>query len=155
LLTTASWRSAVDAGALDWRTAARAQVSAWVRRLAPLKAVASHSKPVTCEAFSPDGESLLTGREDGTGRLWDAAGGNPRGEPMPHPDAVLGAAFSADGKSVLTLTRRSARVWDAATGRPSGPPRDHPDYHGLIPVAPDGRTIVTWGTIRTGLRAIF
>jgi WD40 repeat protein len=40
---------------------------------------------------------------DSTGRLWDAATGKPIGESLGgHESYVLGAAFSPDGKRVVT-----------------------------------------------------
>ena len=35
-------------------------------------------------AFSPDGKTVLTGSQDKTARLWDAATGEPIGQPMEH-----------------------------------------------------------------------
>ena len=39
-------------------------------------------------AFSPDGKTVLTGSDDKTARLWDAATGRPLGPPMTHQGAV-------------------------------------------------------------------
>ena len=52
-------------------------------------------------AFSPDGKTVLTGSEDQTVRLWDAATGHPR-RALPHPGTVDAVAFSPDGKTFLT-----------------------------------------------------
>jgi tetratricopeptide (TPR) repeat protein len=63
--------------------------------------------------FSPDGKIILTGSDDFTARLWDAATGRPVGPPMPHRDWVNAVAFSPDGKTVLTGSRdKLARLWD-------------------------------------------
>ena len=53
-------------------------------------------------AFSPDGKTVLTGSCDKTARLWDAATGQPIGQPLAHQGAVGAVAFSPDGKTVLT-----------------------------------------------------
>ena len=61
---------------------------------------------------------------DKTARLWDAATGKPIGEPLTgHTDAVSSAAFSPDGKRIVTASEdKTARLWDAATGKPIGEP---------------------------------
>ena len=59
----------------------------------------------------------LTGGQDKTARLWDAATGEPIGQPMAHQGGVSAVAFSPDGKTVLTGSGDgTARLWDAATG---------------------------------------
>src|SRR5262249_37973167 len=63
-------------------------------------------------------------------RLWDARG-KPLCPPLPGTDApLLGAAFSADGKVLLTASADHAtRLWDADAGKPLGPAR-----HNEMPV---------------------
>ncbi len=82
-----------------------------------------HDGRVIAVAFSPMGETVLTGSGDTTARLWDAKTGAPRGEPMRHEADVYAVAFSPDGKTVLTGSWDStARLWDAENGAPRGQP---------------------------------
>ena len=62
--------------------------------------------------------------QDKTARLWDAATGQSIGEPLRgHEDEVSSAAFSPDGKRIVTASEdKTARLWDAATGQPIGEP---------------------------------
>ena len=80
-----------------------------------------HSGDVSSVAFSPDGQFVLTvSRQDGTARVWDRAGGEPlyvlgtrraglNSDTMNEPpgprqytDDVVAAAFSSDGKLLVT-----------------------------------------------------
>ena len=74
-------------------------------------------QPATASASSP----RLT---DKTARLWDGETGKPIGEPLKgHGDAVWSAAFSPDGKRIVTASDdKTARLWDGETGKPIGEP---------------------------------
>ena len=71
-----------------------------------------HQAGVEGVAFSPDGTLLLTGSDDKTARLWDAATLKPIGPPMKHEGPVRTVVFSADGKSMLTASLdKTVRIW--------------------------------------------
>jgi len=54
-----------------------------------------------------DGRWVVTASWDGTARVWEAAAGKPLGQPLRHDGAVNSAAFSPDGKWVVTAGGRS------------------------------------------------
>jgi hypothetical protein len=60
-------------------------------------------------------------------------------------DYVLSAAFSPDGKRIVTASLdKTARVWDAATGKAIGKPlKGHSGYVYSAAFSPDGKRIVT------------
>jgi WD domain, G-beta repeat len=61
-----------------------------------------------------------------------------------HSDQVWRAAFSPDGKRIVTAFANMARVWDAATGRPIGEPlRGHSSVVWNAAYSADGKRIVT------------
>ena len=78
-----------------------------------------HTDSVWAVALSRDGTRALTGSQDGTARLWDAATGKALATLVGHTHMVRGVAFSPDGTRVLTGSDdNTARLWDVATGKP-------------------------------------
>ncbi len=79
-------------------------------------------------AFSPDGHRIVIGDSTGrTARVWDADTGAPVTPPLRHDEGVLRAAFSHDGRYVITTVRgKTLRVWDATTGQPMTPALQRP-----------------------------
>jgi len=74
-------------------------------------------------AYSPDARTVLTAFEEKTAQLWDVVTGKPLGKALPHGGMVHHAAFSPDGKVLLTASGdydkpSEIRLWDVATGKP-------------------------------------
>ena len=60
-----------------------------------------------------------------------------------HEAAVLSAAFSPDGKRIVTASRdKTARLWDAETGNPIGTLAGHTDGMKSAEFSPDGKRVV-------------
>ena len=61
---------------------------------------------------------MLTGSQDRTAILWDAAAGQRIQTYQGHLEAVTSVAFSGDGQLVLTGSwDKSVILWDAASGQ--------------------------------------
>ena len=102
-----------------------------------------HSASVLSVAFSPDGQTIVSGSEDNTIRLWDL-GGNPMGQPFQgHSDRVWSVAFSPDGQTIVSGSAdHTIRLWDLG-GNPMGQPfQGHSDRVLSVAFSPDGQTIV-------------
>ena len=101
-----------------------------------------HSDAVRVVAFSPDGQTLASGSDDDTIRLWDVATGQPRKVLKAHADAVLSLAFSPDGQTLVSGSwDDTIRFWDVVTGD-----LQHSLITGSlsrIALSPDGRTLAS------------
>jgi WD40 repeat protein len=132
---------------------------AW-RALQERVVLKGHDGIVLSAAFSPDGKRIVTGSADTTARLWDAETGDPVGAPLDlarapkpavltadqtHTDWVASAAFSSDGKRIVTTTWRSAaQLWDVQTREYHPLPlRDPYDAVRSAAFSPDGQRLVT------------
>lgn len=69
---------------------------------------------------------------------------------LSHPAPVDAAAFSPDGKTIVTGgDDHKARLWDAATARPIGSPLPHEGEVMSVAFSPDGKAILTGSTDKT------
>ena len=78
------------------------------------------SSVVSCE-FSPDGQKIVTGSNDGTVQLWDRQG-KLETSFKAHEGYVFAVAFSSDGGIFSGGTDGSVRLWNIA-GKSLGEPR--------------------------------
>jgi WD40 repeat protein len=107
-----------------------------------LHLLAGHANGVTAVSFSPDGERLLTAgggtwlyanaSREYQVRLWDVASGRQLLAFVAHTNAVYAAAFSADGRGLVTGSGdNTARIWTAfpwhSADYPGDPQRALPD----------------------------
>lgn len=69
-------------------------------------------------AFSPNGQVLAVGDDEGNIRRWDLTTGEARPVLDAHPGTwVTSVVFSPDGEKIASGSRKGlAKVWDAATG---------------------------------------
>ncbi|MBA4063275.1 MAG: hypothetical protein C0501_06100 [Isosphaera sp.] len=108
-------------------------------------ALEGHEKYVWSLAFSPKGDILVSGDEDGTIRLWDVATGKAVRTLLGHKSSVGDFRFLADGKTLLSAApAESVRRWDVATGKATVVPFEDPgEHHGLPGFSPDGKRFAT------------
>ncbi|HET6881142.1 MAG TPA: hypothetical protein VFI31_13360, partial [Pirellulales bacterium] len=98
-----------------------------------------HSECITSMAFSPDGSQVLTGSQDNSVILWDAASGQQlRTFSIKGPKSV---AFSADGQQVLVPGEDATRLWNRVTGEQA---EWFNDSFNFAAITPDGRYL-GWG----------
>ncbi|HKQ99309.1 MAG TPA: hypothetical protein VJT09_01475 [Pyrinomonadaceae bacterium] len=114
-------------------------------------ALVGHKKEITEVIFSPDGETLATGSEDGTVRLWNVN----RAETiailsLAEKHRLGGIVWSPDGRRVMTFSWRDyakdiqLRVWDAGTGELKATiETNYANYLSDRKWSPDGRLLLT------------
>ncbi|MBI3409375.1 MAG: protein kinase [Planctomycetes bacterium] len=66
--------------------------------------VLHHESAASIVAFSPKGDLILTGTDQGIAKLWDVKTGKLRGKPFFHQTAIVSAAFSPSGEVFYTAS---------------------------------------------------
>jgi WD40 repeat protein len=98
--------------------------------------------------FNPKDNTFATGAEDGLVQFWDAATGEPTGEPLPHSGEITEMVFSADGEilfvaSTINVDIAPFRLWKVATRQPLGDPIEHGISINSAAFSPDGHLLIT------------
>ena len=85
----------------------------------PLKAIfVGHTDHVWSVAFSPDGQTLASGSQDSTIRLWDTHTGKLKMTLIGETGSIYSVAFSPDGQTLASGSQDSTiRLWDTHTGK--------------------------------------
>ena len=104
----------------------------------------THDELVYSVAFSPDGRYVVSGSNDFTARVWEAATGKEVAR-MTHDFDVSSVAFSPDGRYVVSGSfDTTARVWEAATGNEVARML-HDEWVATVAFSPDGHYVVSGG----------
>ncbi len=103
-----------------------------------------HIHYITSVAYSPDGNTVLTGSGDNSARLWNPNTGEQLHILQGHTSYITSLAYSPDGKTVITGSwDETARLWDVETGEPLHILQGHTGYISSVAFSPDGKTVIT------------
>jgi WD40 repeat protein len=101
-------------------------------------------KLVTSVAYSPDGRRIVSGSEDKTVRVRDAASGAKFAVLLGHEEKVTCVGVSPDGRQIVSGSEDwTVRVWDAACSVNLAVLRGHKKLVNSVCFSLDGRRIVS------------
>jgi WD40 repeat protein len=112
--------------------------------------LSGHTKSIITVSFSPDGETIATGSEDGTVRLWGGRTGQARATLNIRSKArAMRLEWSPDARSLAVKHNyggEKIQIWDVQTAKMKAM-LDSRDEEAPLTLAwsPDGRTLLTTG----------
>ena len=110
----------------------------------PLDQTYAHGGPVTGVAFHPQNTQLLTSGGDGLIKLWAMPPIPSR--VLPHPDAVVSSAMTADGKRLFTGSAdKTLRSWDLAKNTVERQFTGHGGAVTAVAITGNGQILVSGG----------
>ena len=120
---------------------------------ATIRVFEGHSATVWSVAFSPDGNQIISGDEEGILILWDVASGNEIRRFEGHPHGIRSASFSPDGSQILVGSGGiivgagpgELFLWDVASGNEIRRFEGHPYGTHSVAFSSDGRQILSGG----------
>ena len=106
------------------------------------------SARVSSIGYSPDGNTLASGSDDRTIKLWDARSGELLRTLEGHTSFVESVAFAPDGNTLASGSwDKTIKIWDARSGALLRTLEGHRNWVSSVAFAPDGKTLASgsWG----------
>jgi len=108
------------------------------------KTLSGHLGSVWATAISNDGQTLVSGSEDKTIKVWDLATGKLRYTLKGHTDTVRSLTLSADGKTLASSSGdQTIKLWNLQTGKLIETLKGHTSTVWSVAMSGDGKTLVS------------
>ncbi|MBD2439904.1 ribosome assembly protein 4 [Nostoc sp. FACHB-110] len=109
-----------------------------------------HNSWVISVSFSRDGQTLASGSDDNTIKLWDVSTGKLLKTLSGHNDSVWSVSFSPDGKTLASGSRdKTIKLWDVSTGKLLKTLSGHSNWVNSVSFSPDGQTLASGSSDKT------
>jgi WD40 repeat protein len=102
-----------------------------------------HQKGVNAIAFSPDGNTLVTGSDDSTARVWGVGSGDVLLKLTGHTGWVLGVAINGSGLVATTDSEGRVALWDTVNRKLLRVFQAHRAWIRTVAFSDDGNKLVT------------
>jgi WD40 repeat protein/DNA-binding MarR family transcriptional regulator len=109
-----------------------------------IKTLQGHTNWISTVVFSPDGQTLASGSEDTTVRVWNPHTGKCLQILEGHSHWVLGVAFSPENHLLASGSADSTiKLWDISTGECINTLTDHKDLVWSVAFSPNGKFLAS------------
>lgn len=114
-----------------------------------------HVGEIYTVAFSPDGQTVLTGGEDGTVRLWDPTSSASLAVLQEHASCVNRIKFAADGDMFATCScDKTIKLWSLRQRKALSTLAGHSQEVDICDFVDDGTSLVSLSRYTTGPREV-
>lgn len=109
-----------------------------------LRTIHSHTLAITSCAYSPNGQTIVSGSLDSKLKIWDALHGQELSSLQGHRAPISSCTYSPDGHHILSASwDRTLKLWDAPTDMELTTLRGHTARVLVCAYRPDGLHIVS------------